>query len=249
MKQGLFTVKENKELSPHTYRMVLDGDTSAVAGPGQFVDIKLPGLFLRRPISVCDCNQEGLTLIYRAVGKGTDELADMEAGRKLDLLTGMGTGYDLSDAGDHPLLIGGGIGCPPLYGLARLLRAMGKEVSVILGFNTASEIFYEDEFRALGCDVTVTTADGSHGMKGFVTNAMREKTDCTYFYSCGPKAMLKAVYDEAETSGISGQFSLEERMGCGFGACMGCTCQTRDGSKRLCKDGPVLRKEEILWES
>ena len=243
MKQTIFTITENTPLTATVYKMVLAGDTAGIA-TGQFVNILLDGLYLRRPISVCDCQGDTLTLLYKVVGKGTAQMAQMQAGQTLDLLTGLGNGYDLSKAGDHPLLVGGGVGVPPLYMAARLLREQGKPVSVILGFNTADEVFYEQEFKALGCDVTVTTADGSHGVRGFVTAALPE--EYSYFYTCGPEPMLKAVYAATATSG---QFSFEERMGCGFGACMGCSCKVITGYKRICKDGPVLEKEEILWDA
>ncbi len=243
MQQTIFTITENTSLTATVYRMVLTGDTDGIA-TGQFVNILLDGLYLRRPISVCDCQGDALTLIYKVVGKGTRQMSEMTAGQTLDLLTGLGNGYDLSKAGDKPLLLGGGVGVPPLYMLARQLREQGKAVSVVLGFNTADEVFYEQEFAALGCDVTVTTADGSHGVKGFVTDAL--PADYTYFYTCGPEPMLKAVYAATATSG---QFSFEERMGCGFGACMGCSCKVITGYKRICKDGPVLEKEEILWDA
>ena len=242
MKQGLFEIIENTRLTDTVWRMRLRGDTSAVTGPGQFVNIQLDGLFLRRPISVCDCEGDVLTIVYKVVGKGTEQMSRMTEGT-LDVLTGLGNGYDLSDAGEHPLLLGGGVGVPPLYMLAKQLIAAGKAVSVVLGFNTKDEIFYENEFKALGADVTVATADGSYGVRGFVTDAL--PTDYTYFYTCGPEPMLKAVFAASTTEG---QFSFEERMGCGFGACMGCSCKTVTGYKRICKEGPVLRKEEILWE-
>ena len=245
MKQGFFEIIENKALTASVYEMRLSGDTSDITASGQFVNIKLEGKFLRRPISVCDCENGVLTLVYKVVGKGTEDMSRMKAGDRLDILTGLGNGYDLSPAGDRPLLLGGGVGVPPMYMLAKQLRAAGKQVSVILGFNTKDEIFYEDEFRALGCDVTVATADGSYGVRGFVTNAM-EGMDYTYFYTCGPEPMLKAIYGASATEG---QFSFEERMGCGFGACMGCSCKTITGYKRICKEGPVLRKEEILWQN
>ena len=243
MKQTIFTITENTALTATVYRMVLAGDTDGIT-TGQFVNVLLDGLYLRRPISVCDCADGTLTLVYKVVGKGTAQMAAMTAGQTLDVLTGLGNGYDLSKAGDHPLLLGGGVGVPPLYMLARQLRQQGKTVSVVLGFNTADEVFYEQEFAALGCDVTVTTADGSHGVKGFVTDAL--PADYSYFYTCGPEPMLKAVYKSTVTSG---QFSFEERMGCGFGACMGCSCKVITGYKRICKDGPVLEKEEILWDA
>lgn len=243
MKQSVFTIFENTALTKDVYRMILEGDTSAITAPGQFVNIQLSGKFLRRPISVCDYDDTTLTIIYKVVGKGTEQMAGMVSGETLDILTGLGNGYDLSLSGDKPVLLGGGVGVPPMYGLAKHLRAQGREVQVILGFNTQSEIFYEEEFKALGCTVTVATADGSYGVKGFATTPLAEM-DYTYFYTCGPEPMLKAVYNATTTSG---QMSFEERMGCGFGACMGCSCKTLTGYKRICKEGPVMKKEEILW--
>ena len=244
MKQSIFTILSNEALTDSVYKMVLSGDTSHITNCGQFVNIQLDGLYLRRPISVCDYDGQTLTIIYKVVGKGTEAMSVMEEGKKLDILTGLGNGYDLTLSGDKPVLLGGGVGVPPMYNLAKKLVAQGKKVSVILGFNTQSEVFYEDAFKALGCDVTVTTVDGSYGAKGFVTGALPE--DYTYFYTCGPEPMLKAVYKATSTSG---QMSFEERMGCGFGACMGCSCKTLTGYKRICKDGPVMKKEEILWEA
>ena len=241
MKQLLFTIKENVALTDSVYKMTLSGDTTDIKC-GQFVNIKLDGLYLRRPISVCDCEDGVLTLVYKVVGKGTEQMSKMKDGA-LDILTGLGNGYDISLSGDKPLLLGGGVGVPPLYKLCKELIKEGKKPTVILGFNTESEIFYENEFKALGAEVKVTTADGSYGIKGFVTDAMKD-TDYTYIYTCGPEPMLKAVYNASVTSG---QFSFEERMGCGFGACMGCSCKTKYGNKRICKDGPVLEKEEIIW--
>ena len=242
MKQTIFTVLSNTPLTKDVMKMVLEGDTCAITAPGQFVNIALEGKFLRRPISVCDYDEKTLTIIYKVVGKGTAQMKGMNPGQKLDILTGLGNGYDLSCAGDSPILLGGGVGVPPMYNLAKKLVAMGTPVHVILGFNTASEVFYEEEFRSLGCTVTVTTADGSLGTKGFVTDAL--PSTYSYFYTCGPEPMLKAVYRAATTSG---QMSFEERMGCGFGACMGCSCKTLTGYKRICKEGPVMRKEEIAW--
>ena len=244
MKQSIFEIIENTALTSSVYRMRLAGDTSAITAPGQFVNIKLEGKFLRRPISVCDCKDGELTIVYKVVGKGTEQMANMHVAEELDILTGLGNGYDLTTAGDKPLLLGGGVGVPPLYMLAKELIAEGKDVTVILGFNKADEIFYEMEFRALGANVIVATADGSYGVKGFVTDAMPE--DYSYFYTCGPEPMLKAVWKATKTSG---QMSFEERMGCGFGACMGCSCKTLTGYKRICREGPVMRKEEILWEN
>ena len=244
MKQGFFEIVKNEALTADVYKMELAGDISAVTAPGQFVNIKLTGKFLRRPISVNDCTDGLLTIIYKVVGEGTAQMAKMLPGESLDVLTGLGNGYDLAEAGDHPVLLGGGVGVPPLYMLAKQLIAAGKRVSVVLGFNKASEVFYAKEFADLGCDVTVTTVDGSMGVKGFVTDALPE--GYTYFYTCGPEPMLKAVY---KATGTSGQMSFEERMGCGFGACMGCPCKTLTGYKRICREGPVMRKEEILWEN
>ena len=243
MKQGNFAIIDNIALTDNVYKMTLQGDTSAIIAPGQFVNIKLDGLFLRRPISVCNVEGDILTIIYKAVGKGTAQMAQMKAGT-LDVLTGLGNGYDLSLSGDHPVLLGGGVGVPPMYLLAKKLLAEGKKVSVILGFNTKSEVVFEKEFLDLGADVTVTTVDGSYGLKGFVTDA-RINMSYTYFYTCGPEPMLKAVYKASKSSG---QMSFEKRMGCGFGACMGCSCKTITGYKRICKEGPVMKKEEILWE-
>ncbi|MBQ3122854.1 MAG: dihydroorotate dehydrogenase electron transfer subunit [Firmicutes bacterium] len=242
MKQGLFEIIENIEIAPNVMRMKLEGDTSAIVRPGQFVNIKLDGFFLRRPISVNDCEENILTIIYKVIGKGTEVMAAMKDG-KLDILTGLGNGYDIEKAGDAPLLIGGGAGVPPMYMLAKKLIENGAAPSVILGFNKAAEVFYEEEFKALGVSVTVTTVDGSYGVKGFVTDAMKNM-EYTYFFTCGPEPMLKAIDGVAVTSG---QLSFEERMGCGFGACMGCSCETKYGTKRICKDGPVLEREEIIW--
>ncbi len=245
MKQGLFEIIENTPLTESVYKMRLRGDVSDITACGQFINIKLDGYYLRRPISVCDRDDDTVTILYKVVGKGTEEMSRMPKGTVLDVLTGLGNGYDLSLSGERPLLLGGGVGVPPLYMLAKQLIKEGKKVSVILGFNTKDEIFYEQEFKDLGACVTVTTVDGSYGVKGFVTDAMKD-IDYTHFYTCGPEPMLKAIY---KASATSGQFSFEERMGCGFGACMGCSCKTVTGYKRICKDGPVLLKEEILWEN
>ena len=244
MKQELFTIKENRPLTDSVYLMKLIGDTEGIVA-GQFVNIKIDGLYLRRPISVCDSEDGELTLIYKVVGIGTEAMSGMREGESLDILTGLGNGYDLTASGECPLLVGGGVGTPPLYKLAKELTAMGKKVTVILGFNTKSEVFYEKEFEALGATVKVCTVDGSYGIRGFVTDAMKD-VDYTYFYSCGPEPMLKALYKASVTSG---EMSFEERMGCGFGACMGCSCKTVSGNKRICKEGPVLKKEDIIWET
>ena len=244
MKESIFIIDSNTKIAANVFKMRLLGDTSEITNPGQFVNIQIDGFFLRRPISVCDRDNKSLTIIYKVVGKGTEKMSLLMPAEKLNLLTGLGNGYDTSLSGKNPLLIGGGVGVPPLYLLARKLKNEGKNVSVLLGFNNKDEVFYESEFAALGCNVNVVTVDGSYGAKGFVTNALPE--DYSYFYCCGPEPMLRSVYRLTKTSG---QFSFEERMGCGFGACMGCSCKTITGNKRICKDGPVLKKEEILWEA
>ncbi len=245
MKQGIFTVLQNEAIARDVYRMILRGDTAAMTAPGQFVNLKIEGCYLRRPISVCDCESDRLTLIYKTVGEGTKRMSTYAPGHEIDLLTGLGNGYTTHQSGESPLLIGGGVGVPPLYGLCRRLVREGKHPTVILGFNSAPDVFYEEAFRVLGAEVLVTTADGSYGLRGFVTDAM-PGVPYTYFYTCGPEPMLKAVFAASVTGG---QFSFEERMGCGFGACMGCSCKTVTGYKRICREGPVLEKEEILWET
>jgi len=243
MKQQLLTITENTPVTASVYRMRLEGKGLEPQKAGGFVNIRLDGLFLRRPVSVYDAVPGSLTILYKVVGRGTEKMSAMQPGKTLDVLTGLGNGYDLSKSGDRPLLLGGGVGVPPLYLLAKQLIAAGKNVRAVLGFNTAEEVFGEEAFKALGCEVTVTTADGSRGVKGFVTDAL--PADYSYFYCCGPEPMLRAVYRATATSG---QFSFEERMGCGFGACMGCSCKTITGYKRICREGPVLEKEEILWD-
>jgi len=244
MKQTIFEIIENSEIAEGIYLLRMQGDTSDITAPGQFVNLKLNGYYLRRPISVCDWSDNELVLIYKVLGHGTEAMTAYEAGTRLDILTGLGNGFDVSKSGDAPLLVGGGVGIPPLYGLARRLVAEGKQVRAVLGFNSAADQFYVKEFEALGIPVLLASVDGSVGKKGFVTDAMVDLADYSYVYTCGPEAMLKAVYAATKSSG---QFSFEERMGCGFGACMGCTCKTKYGNKRICKDGPVLEKEEIIW--
>ena len=243
MKQGLFEIIENTALTDKVMRMRLAGDTSAMERPGQFVDIRLESLFLRRPLSVCDWDDESFTILYERVGQGTERMAALSAGERLDVLTGLGNGYDISHAGGHPLLVGGGTGLSPLYGLAKALLKNGVRPVVILGFHTAAEVFYTGEFKTMGIEPVITTEDGSGGVRGFVTSAM--DFPYTFFYACGTEAMLRAV---CEKSRCPGQISLGKRMGCGFGACMGCTVLTKNGAKRICKDGPVLNSEEVLWE-
>ena len=242
MKQQILKVTENIRIAENIMKMSLENPELEEQKPGQFVNIRLDGLYLRRPVSVCESEPGRLTIIYKIVGKGTEQMSRIRAGEQLDVLTGLGNGYDLSKSGSRPLLLGGGVGVPPLLQLARKLSGQGKQVTAVLGFNTKGEVFSEEDFRSAGCEVTVTTADGSCGVKGFVTDALPE--DYSYFYTCGPEPMLKAVYRKTKTSG---QFSFEERMGCGFGACMGCSCRTVTGYKRICREGPVLEKEEILW--
>ena len=240
-KQDIYEILTNEPLTKDVYKMILCGDTQYITAPGQFINLKLDGRFLRRPISVCDYDDKTITIIYKVVGEGTEQMSQMKAGEKIDCITGLGNGYDISKS-KMPLVIGGGVGVPPMYNLTKCLVADGQKPTVILGFNTKAEIFYEDEFKALGVDVIVATADGSYGVKGFVTDAMPEDYD--YFYTCGPMPMFRAIENKAKTSG---QYSFEERMGCGFGACMGCSCKTKYGYKRICKDGPVLEREEIIW--
>ncbi len=242
MQQMILTIEENKPLAPNVYRLRLFGKGMEEQRPGQFINLLLPGRFLRRPISVYDWEEDRVTVVYKTVGHGTEQLAQMKPGERLDMLTGLGNGYDLTKAGERPLLLGGGAGVPPMHLLAKRLKAQGREVTAILGFNTREEVFAEEAFRALSCRVHVATADGSYGEKGFVTDVMPE--EYSYVYACGPEPMLRAVHRSVKTSG---QFSLEERMGCGFGACMGCSIQTASGPKRICKEGPVFEKEEILW--
>ena len=242
-KKGIYEIASNEPLTDSVWRMVLVGDTQYLTAPGQFVNIAIEGCYLRRPISVCDYDEKSITLIYKVVGRGTEIMSRMQVGEKLDVLTGLGNGFSTTAATESPVLVGGGVGVPPLYNLAKKLQAEGKKVQVVLGFNRAEEIFYADEFRALGVDVHVATVDGSVGIKGFVTDAMKEM-EFDYVYTCGPLPMLKAIYAATE---CDGEYSFEERMGCGFGACMGCSCQTKKGSKRICKEGPVLKRDEIIF--
>ncbi len=244
MKNVIYTIKSNTRIADGIYKMVLIGDTSDICAPGQFINIKLDGFYLRRPISVCDYDGESVTIIYKVVGAGTDAMSAMSEGDKLDTLIGLGNGFDTSKSGDTPVLIGGGVGVPPMYNLCKKLIEEGKKPTVILGFNSSGDVFYEDEFKSLGATVYVTTADGSYGTKGFVTTVL-EGLDYSYFYTCGPEPMFRAIDKIAKTSG---QYSFEERMGCGFGACMGCSCKTLTGNKRICKEGPVMEREEIIWK-
>ena len=244
-KRDIYTVLSNEPLTPAVYRMVLAGDTQYITRSGQFINIELEGKFLRRPISVSDYDERSVTIIYKVVGRGTEQMKGMVAGQKLDILTGLGNGFNSENSGPRPLLVGGGVGVPPMYNLCKRLISEGKRPVVIIGFNTKDEVFYYDEFKALGVDVYCSTADGSFGTKGFVTDVIRgEGLEFDYLYTCGPLPMLKALYDATT---VDGEYSFEERMGCGFGACMGCTCKTKYGNKRICKDGPVLKRDEIIW--
>lgn len=243
LKQDIYVIEKNECIAKNTFEMILSGNTEAFTAPGQFLNIKLDGFYLRRPISVCDYDDKTITIIYKVVGKGTEKMSEMKKGEKLDILTGLGNGFDISKSGDKPIVIGGGVGVPPMFNLAKELIKAGKKPTAILGFNTKDEVFYKEEFEKIGADVIITTVDGSVGIKGFVTDAIKN-LDYTYFYTCGPEPMLKAIYNNTTTSG---QLSFEERMGCGFGACMGCSCKTKYGNKRICKDGPILVKEEIIW--
>ena len=244
-KKGIYTILSNEPLTPAVYRMVLEGDTQYITHSGQFINIELTGKYLRRPISVADYDDKTVTIIYKVVGSGTEQMRGMAQGEKLDILTGLGNGFSTDNDAKRPLLVGGGVGVPPMYNLCKRLLSEGKRPTVIIGFNTKAELFYEEEFKALGVDVVVATADGSAGVKGFVTDAIREaKVKFDYLYTCGPLPMLKALYDATD---VPAEFSFEERMGCGFGACMGCSCKTKYGNKRICKDGPVLKREEIIW--
>ena len=243
MKREIFMIESNRKIAKNVYEMTLFGDASEISKPGQFVNIKIDGLYLRRPISVCDTDGKSLTLVYKVVGEGTEKMSEMSHGGSLDILLPLGNGYDISN-GENSVIIGGGVGVPPMYMLCKRLLETGKNPIVILGFNTKDEVFYADKFEKLGVKTIVTTADGSFGKKGFVTDALGDIKTYSYFFACGPEPMLKAVCGVSKTSG---QLSFEERMGCGFGACMGCSCKTKYGVKRICKDGPVFEKEEIIW--
>ena len=240
----IFTIGENECIAPGVYKMTLEGDARGIYAPGQFVNIEIEGLFLRRPISVCDWGDGWLTLIYKVVGKGTSAMARREKGAELDMLVGRGNGFDADVDAQSPLVIGGGVGVPPMYGLAKRLIERGHSVTAILGFNTKEEIFFEREFEALGAKVIVCTVDGSYGEAGFVTGPMG-RLAYDHVFACGPEMMLRAIY--RASGDIPAQLSFEARMGCGFGACMGCSCRTLTGNKRICVEGPVMRKEEILW--
>ena len=243
-KRDIYTVLENKKIAKDVFLMVLEGDTQYITAPGQFINILVEGFYLRRPISICDWDDKTITIIYKVVGKGTEAMAEMLPGKKLDILTGLGNGFTAKEGSEKPLVIGGGVGAPPMYGVAKHLVEKGLKPTVILGFTSKDDVFYEEEFKALGCEVYVTTNDGSYGTKGFVTDVIKNLEGYDYFYTCGPLPMLKAVAMGTE---CSGQLSFEERMGCGFGGCMGCSCKTLTGNKRICTEGPVLLKEEIIW--
>lgn len=244
-KKGKFKIIQNVKIAKDVFKMILEGNTEYITNAGQFINIELPELYLRRPISVCDYDDKTVTIIYKVVGEGTEKMSKLSEGTELDVLTGLGNGFNLNCEGDKPLVIGGGVGTPPMYRLCKDLIAAGKKPTVILGFASKEDVFFEEEFKALGVDIYVSTNDGSVGTKGFVTDVMKDLKDYTYFYACGPMVMLKAICNATD---IDGQVSLEERMGCGFGACMGCTIKTQEGYKRVCKEGPVFRKESLIWE-
>ncbi len=243
-KKDLYTVLENKKIAKDTFLMILKGDTQYITKSGQFINILIEGFYLRRPISVCDFNEETITIIYKVVGEGTKKMAEYKNGTVLDILTGLGNGFDVKKGGNKPLVIGGGVGTPPLYHLTKSLIKEGKKPTVVLGFTSKDDVFYKEEFEALGCNVHIATNDGSFGTKGFVTDVIKDLKDYDFYYTCGPEAMLKAIFSSVS---VDGELSFEERMGCGFGGCMGCTCKTTTGYKRICKEGPVLNKEDILW--
>lgn len=244
-KRSKYKILHNSKIAKDVYKMILEGNTSSITRCGQFINIQLDELYLRRPISICDYDEKTITIIYKVVGEGTEKMSQLPIGQELDVLTGLGNGFDTDCDGDKPLVVGGGVGTPPLYRLCKDLIANGKKPTVVLGFASKDDVFYEQELKDLGIDVYIATVDGSYGTKGFVTDIIRNLNDYTYFYACGPMPMLKALTNEV---GISGQLSLEERMGCGFGACMGCTIKTKNGYKRVCKEGPVFRREELIWE-
>ncbi len=243
-KRDKYKIRENTNIAKSVYKMILEGDTQYIIRPGQFINIELDGFYLRRPISVCDYDDKTITIIYKVLGEGTEKMTTLKVGETLDILTGLGNGFNAKKGGERPLLIGGGVGTPPMYNLCKVLIEQGAKPVVLLGFGSKDEVFYEEEFKKLGAEVYISTVDGSYGTKGFVTDIIKNLEGYTYYYACGPMNMLKAVYDIAEGDG---EFSFEERMGCGFGACMGCTCKTKYVNKRICKDGPVMRKEEIVW--
>lgn len=243
-KRGIYEVIANDKIAKDVHKMILKGDTSYITFPGQFINIKIDDLYLRRPISICDYDKETITIIFKVVGHGTEKMAEMRKGTKLDILTGLGNGFNKKRSGKTPLLVGGGVGTPPMYRLCKELIDERKSPIVVLGFNSKEDVFFEDEFKKLGAEVHVSTVDGTYGTKGFVTDIIKDLKNYTYHYACGPLPMLKALYNIADGDG---EYSFEERMGCGFGACMGCTVKVKDGFKRVCKDGPVLKKEEIVW--
>ena len=244
MERLTLKVTSNRPLAKGIWEMKLSGCTPECR-PGQFVNLMIGGCYLRRPISVCDWQDSILTLAYKIVGKGTRAMSEMNPGAEIDALAPLGNGFDTSVPCAGALLVGGGIGCAPLFKLSRALRAQGKDVTLVAGFRASDEIYYKEEFEALGVKVLIATEDGSAGVKGFVTDAIRyENPSYDYIYACGPMPMMRAL---CSVTDAPGQMSLEERMGCGFGICMGCTCKTMTGGKRICKEGPVFPREEIIW--
>ncbi len=245
MTKSAFTLEQARQLTGDVWELTLAGDTSAVTAPGQFVNLELPGKFLRRPISVCDWDEGRLLLLVKEAGAGTRQLVRLPAGTELDTLSGLGNGFDLSAVPENAVLTGGGIGIAPLYGLAKRMIAAGRRPRAVLGFRSKADAFYREEFAALGLEVHIATEDGSLGTRGFVTDVLKTLPEGQYVLACGPTPMLKAVHALPQLSG--GQFSFEARMACGFGACVGCTIQTKQGPRRVCKDGPVFQKEDIVW--
>ena len=258
MKQSVFHIVSNRPLTDDVFELRLAGDASAFTRPGQFAEISVEGLFLRRPISVCDWNDVELLLLVKAVGKGTNALRDLKSGASLDILTGLGNGFEVGQgtegtSASRTVLVGGGIGIAPLYALARQLSVERSRIGiaaplpVILGFRKAADVFYVKEFVELGCNVMVATEDGSMGTRGFVTDVLSAHPELcyAYAYACGPMPMLRAVARLPQVT--DGQFSFEARMGCGFGACMGCTIATTSGPKRVCREGPVFHKAELVF--
>jgi 2-polyprenylphenol hydroxylase and related flavodoxin oxidoreductases len=241
VEEQIFEIASNVSVARDVFRMELSGDTRSISASGQFVNVELTGRFLRRPFSICDWDNGKVKLLYKIVGEGTEQLSHMTAGARLNLLIGLGNGFDASQGGDTPTLVGGGLGAVPLPALAKALLRRGAQPRAYLGFASAEDVVLMHELQTLGVETHVATVDGSAGHRGFITDLLPEGA---YVFACGPEPMLRAVYQKA----ASGQFSFESRMGCGFGACMGCTCETNFGNKRICKDGPVLWKEEILWQ-
>lgn len=249
---GEFRILSNDRVATGTYELRLEGPVAGLTTPGQFVTIEIPGFYLRRPFSVADWSEQTLRLFYKVVGDGTEALSTMQEG-KLSVMTGLGNGFDVHAAETKkPVLIGGGVGIPPLFGLAKRLVNMDKTPLVLLGFNRADELFLVEGFEEIGADVRVATVDGSVGTEGFVTTLFEQAIDAigpdaAYVYTCGPMPMFQTLAKEMNRLGMDGCFSLEERMGCAVGICMGCSIETTEGMRRVCKEGPVFSKEVLPW--